>query len=406
MPLIALWSANPGAIAELNIEQIVATAGKGVLKDDSLCSKELREYLGQVPSSKLAEFVDHCLTIRFEKGGMILQDLVNEFGRRLDYVVTNGRYQGTTKAIGFDGLWGSPEKHSIVIEVKTTDAYRIPLDTLAGYRDKLVQSGAITTSSVSILIVVGREDTGELEAQVRGSRHAWDIRIISADALVRLVKLKESAEGTETGRKIRSLLAPMEYTRLDEMIDVMFTAAKDVEKAVEAEASQASQEIEDETASEAISKREPFQFTDVALLEAKRDKIVAAMARREETNLIKNSRALYWNAAHSVRIGCTLSKRYTRSADYRYWYAYHPQWSEFLLGGTRSFLVLGCMDLDFAFAVPIDVVQSSLDALHVTEKPSGRFWHLHIAERIPGEYALLLPRRSTMLSLDQYKVDL
>jgi hypothetical protein len=79
--------------------------------------------------------------------------------------------------------------------------------------------------------VVGRDDTGELEAQVRDSRHAWDIRLISADALLKLVLLKESADDPETGRKIRSLLVPMEYTRLDAMIDVMFTTATDVEQA-------------------------------------------------------------------------------------------------------------------------------------------------------------------------------
>jgi hypothetical protein len=406
MPLLALWSASPTAIAQLSIEQIVATAGAGVLKDDSLCSTELREYLGQVPSSKLADFIDHCLTARIEKGGMILQDLINEFGRRLDYVVANGRYQGTIKAIGHDGLWTSPEGHSLVVEVKTTDAYRISLDTLASYRDRLIESGLIKTSAASVLIVVGREDTGELEAQVRGSRHAWDIRIISADALIRLVKLKESAESAETGPKIRSLLTPMEYTRLDQMIDVMFTTAKDVEKAVEAEATQASHEIDDETEVDPASKKEPFQFTETALLEAKRDRIIAAIARREETSFIKNSRALYWNAAHTIRVGCTLSKRYSRSPDYRYWYAYHPQWSEFLTGGEHSYLILGCMDLDFAFAIPVEVMEASLDALNVSEKVTGRYWHLHIAERSPGEFALLLPKKGSMLPLNQYRFEL
>ena len=161
---------------------------------------------------------------------MVLQDLVNELGRRLEYSVSNGIYQGTVKATGFDGLWISPEGHTIIVEVKTTDAYRISLETIVGYRNKLSSSGQLV-GPVSFLIVVGREDTGELEAQVRGSRHAWDIRLISADALIKLVQLKENTEDTETGLKIRSLLAPMEYTRLDKMIDVMFTAAKDVEGA-------------------------------------------------------------------------------------------------------------------------------------------------------------------------------
>ena len=81
--------------------------------------------------------MDHCLSVAFPKNGMVLQDLVNELGRRLDYVATNGRYQGVQGKIGFDGLWLSPEGHTLVVEVKTTDAYRLSLDTLATYRARL-----------------------------------------------------------------------------------------------------------------------------------------------------------------------------------------------------------------------------------------------------------------------------
>jgi hypothetical protein len=225
MPLLQLWSSSPEAVGQFTIEQVVATAGNGNLKDGSVCSQELREYLSHVPTSKLGLYVEQCLAAGFSKGGMVLQDLVNELGHRLDYAVTHGRYQGTVSSIGFDGIWLSPEGHAVIVEVKTTDAYRISLDTIATYRRKLIENGQITGPS-SMLIVVGREDTGDLEAQVRGSRHAWDIRLISAEALLKLVSLKQTAEGPETGRKIRSLLIPTEYTRLDGMIDVMFTTAK------------------------------------------------------------------------------------------------------------------------------------------------------------------------------------
>src|SRR6476660_8388545 len=197
------------------------------IRDGSVCSTELTSYLSQVPSEKLATYVDQCLASRIDRGGMVLQDLINELGRRLDYKVTNGRYQGTVNAIGYDGIWVSPEGLSIVVEVKTTDAYRISLDTIAGYRERLLSVNAILQPA-SVLIVVGREDTGELEAQVRGSRHAWDMRLISADALIKLVQLKEESESAETAGKIRSLLTPMEYTRLDQMIDVMFTTTADI----------------------------------------------------------------------------------------------------------------------------------------------------------------------------------
>jgi hypothetical protein len=332
---------------------------------------------------------------------MVLQDIVNELGRRLEYRVTNGRYQGTVNAIGFDGLWISPEGHTIVVEVKTTDAYRISLDTIARYREKLLTSGLSTTPS-SILIVVGREDTGELEAQVRGSRHAWDIRLISADALIKLVELKQNADGPETGRKIRSLLTPMEYTRLDEMIDVMFTTAKDVESAVEAEAGEVAGDTSNLEIPKDEAKKGVWKFTDAALLQDKRENIISALSQREGTSLIKRTRALYWDASHSIRVACTMSKRYDRPECY--WFAHHPRWDEFLAEVKRSFLVLGCMDLDFAFTIPHDVIHPLLDAFYISDPPSGRYWHLNITEAKQGEFALTLPRRGTSLPLTPYRI--
>src|SRR5947207_15176321 len=131
MPLLSIWNSNPETISQFTIEQVVSTAGKGKLLDDTDCSKELREYLSQVSREKLSEYADYCLTTKFEHNGKILQDVVNELGRRLDYHVTNGRYQGSQNKIGNDGLWLSPAGHHLVIEVKTTDAYSISVDTIA-----------------------------------------------------------------------------------------------------------------------------------------------------------------------------------------------------------------------------------------------------------------------------------
>jgi len=171
MPLLALWKSNPNEINQFSIEQVVGTAGDGNLKDNSDCSSELRDFLSQVSSAKLRLYVERCLATALNKGGLILQDLINELGRRLEYKVENGRYQGTSTSIGFDGLWESEDGHTVIVEVKTTDAYRISLDTIIGYREKLRACGRLM-GPTSVLIVTGREDTGELEAQIRGSRHA------------------------------------------------------------------------------------------------------------------------------------------------------------------------------------------------------------------------------------------
>jgi hypothetical protein len=397
MALLSIWSSNPDAVLSLSIEQIVAMAGDGKLRDESECSKELRSFLSQVASERLAEYADHCLTAGFNKSGMVLQDIVNEFGRRLDYTVTNGRYHGTSNAIGNDGLWRSPDGHDILVEVKTTDAYRVPLNTIASYRDKLKDAGKIVNSN-SMLLVVGREDTGELEAQVRGSRHAWDMRLISVDSLVHLVKLKESTEAALTGSKIRSVLVPMEYTRLDALIDVMFTAAKDVESAVDSE-KQPDSEDEDE--------RSSWEFTNPALMQEKRERIINAFAKRHGVKLIRKSRALYWNADHSFRTVCTVSKRYTRSGNVPYWYAYHPQWDEFLGEVEKSYFILGCMDLEVAFAIPVEILRAHLEELNITSRVDGTlYWHIKILEQQPKSYTLQMPKSGNHLSLSQYIFDL
>ncbi len=400
MPLLALWKSNPAAVGELTIEQIVSTAGDGVLRDGTACSQELRDYFSQTSSSKLASYVEHCLLSSFGKSGMVLQDLINELGRRLDYTVTNGRYQGTTTAIGYDGFWHSPEGHEIVTEVKTTDVYRVSLETIAQYRERLKAEGKIGPAS-SILIVVGRQDTGELEAQVRGSRYAWDIRLISADALLKLVQLKENSDEAETGQKIRSVLTPVEYTRLDDLIDVMFTTARDVEAAI---SDQDESDVRHDA--EGANKHE-WEFTDGKLLQSKREAIFSAIERELRVKLIKKSRALYWDSEHKTRIACTISKRYERSSSYRYWYAYHPPWDNFLRDGSPSLFVLGCMDLPIAFAVPWEVIHPLLEALNTTEtNRNTMYWHIHIGPNQAGKYELLLPKRDRNLPLDAYRVSL
>ncbi|MDP3586058.1 MAG: hypothetical protein Q8R61_13085 [Thiobacillus sp.] len=378
----------------MTIEQIVASAGNGQLKDESVCSKELRSFLGQVPSTKLAEYANHCLTDSYPKSGFVLQDIVNELGRRLGYEVTNGRYQGTTNSIGNDGLWRSPNGHDLLVEVKTSDAYRISLDKIAAYRDEQLKVGGISKSN-SMLIVVGRDDTGELEAQVRGSRHAWDMRLISVDALLRLADLMEQTENVDTADKIRSLLVPLEYTRLDTLIDVMFTTAKDVVETVD----------EAPSANNGESKsKNSYDFTDAKVLDLKRERIVASVSKANGNKLIRKSRVLYWDDTHTFRVACAVSKRYLDS-NTPYWYAYHPPWDAFIAEGGKGFFVLGCMDLDVAFVIPVDVMRQHLDELQTTNKPDGKmYWHIKILEPEAGKYLLQMPKSGKHLSLEEFTI--
>ncbi len=409
MPLLSFFASNPQEVAQLTIEQVVASAGDGFLKDQSVCSYELRSYLNQIPTTAIAKYIDRCLENSFTKSGMVLQDLINELGRRLDYEVENGRYQGISSAIGFDGLWSSPEAHSVVLEVKTTDAYRLSLETLAQYRRKLDSAGQLAQTS-SILIVVGRQDTGELEAQIRGSRHAWDVRVISAEALIKLVKIKENSEAPETDLKIRSLLTPVEYTRLDKMVDVMFTAVSDVDEQVAndelsngtiSDTTQYATKIQSE---EAIGKKYSPELTDSKLLQEKREKIISAIALSEGTALIRKSRAVYWNAARNVRAVWSISKKYLGKNQNPYWYAYHPAWDDFLAPAEQGFFILGCMDREEAYAIPRQEMEVVLPYLHTTTAKDGKaYWHIHLKEG-HGGLEMVIPNTAENLKLQKFVI--
>src|SRR4029077_11241915 len=182
------------------------------------------------PSGLLAKYADDCLKDKFDGSGLALQDIINQVGARLGFKVDQGRYRGTPGEIGFDGLWHAPDENCIVVEVKTTDAYRIDLDTVAVYRRKLIAEKKLAEGKSSILIIVGRNDTGDLEAQVRGSRHAWDIRMISIDFLLRLMRLKEELGDPKIISKIRRVLMPQEFTKVDGIIDLVFSATEEVKK--------------------------------------------------------------------------------------------------------------------------------------------------------------------------------
>jgi hypothetical protein len=207
--LIEVWREQPAFLETKSFRQIIQLAGDGVLRDGSGAAQELRDWLSAIPLERVRSCIDECLAASFDGASHALQDATNEVGSRLGFKVAPGRYRGVKGHIGNDGLWNAADGFSILVEVKTTDVYRINLDTIAGYRDGLVSAGTIDSRKCSILIVVGREDTGDLEAQIRGSRHAWDIRLISLDALLRLAEVKEELDDWDTSTKINQLLRPV-----------------------------------------------------------------------------------------------------------------------------------------------------------------------------------------------------
>jgi hypothetical protein len=136
MSLIDLATKTPEVFDSYTIAQIVSICGDRKLRDNSPCSEQLRQFLTLQHVQALSTYANYCLENKFERSGFALQDCINEMGRRLGYDVKNGRYAGVQNDIGFDGRW-CDGKNYLVVEVKTTDAYRVNLDRICGITTKL-----------------------------------------------------------------------------------------------------------------------------------------------------------------------------------------------------------------------------------------------------------------------------
>jgi len=364
MALVDLWMDSQDQLRQKHVQQIIAFAGDGKLLDGSEASNEFRDFLAQIPSSLLGRYADECLSGSFTGSGYVLQDIVNEIGRRLGFAVTDGRYRGTVAHIGFDGLWRFPNGHAVIAEVKTTDAYRIKLNKIVGYHRALIKSEIISEDASSVLIVVGRQDTGDLEAQIRGSRHAWDVRLISVDGLRRLVALKEAVEDPVIARRIHDILIPREFTRLDEIVDILFSTAEDIKHEEEMP-----EEVEAGEAVERKPKRTPVAFHDAC---------VARIQKRFTSTLLKRSRATFSSADGTLALICAVSKEYDNRGRLGYWFAFHPHQKEFLDSAQDAYIAFGCGSEDYILLIPFADFAPWLEGMNITQQEERFYWHVSI----------------------------
>jgi hypothetical protein len=367
MSLTDLWQNSRDQLLNKQLHQIIAFAGEGKLRDGSVASTEFREFLSHVSSDVLCSYAEDCLSNTFPDSGLALQDIVNQVGQRLNFQVDDGRYQGSKGNIGYDGLWRFPSGHSVVVEVKTTDAYRIDSNKIAEYRKKLITVGKIEEEHSSILIVVGRQDTGDLEAQIRGSRNAWDIRLISVDALLRLMLLKEAVDDPAIIRRIGDILIPREFTRLDSIVEIVFSTTEEAKQETElAEVEPVETDLEPQGRTNEGAR--PVAFHDAC---------VERFAKQQGIILVKRSRTSYTTPDNKIYVVCLVSKVHKRQNHTAYWFGFHPYQKDFLGKAAISFLVLGCGSQKDVLAIPFSDLRNWLDDLWITERNDTMYWHLN-----------------------------
>lgn len=383
-----VWNEQPEYYNAKSLAQIIGIIHDGKLRDGNLTSQQFRELLNGIDSFAITRFINDCLTDKFENSGLALQDIVNQIGSRLEFEIEYGLYQGVKNAIGFDGIWKNKDGYSLIIEVKTTDAYRLNLDVISSYRKKLGEAGIVEFERSSILIVVGRQDTGDLEAQIRGSKHAWDIRLVSTDSLLQLLKLKENFNDLRTINQINELLKPNEYTRIDSLIQIITSTLEDLTdididiKDEEGQINPISEDKKKKSAKEQTTKPSGFH-----------EECMIRIRAHLKISLVKRSRINYSDTHNLTGLICIVSKIYFQSDYNQYWFSFHPYQADFLAAFRDGFIAFGCGSPDKILLVPFKELLSQLEYLNVTNLPNKYYYHIHINER-NSKFFLLLHKKT------------
>lgn len=367
MPLIDDWNSKRDEVAAKSIKQIVGYVGNGSLRDGNDTSLQLREFLSVVGSDQLMTYVNQLLDNSFSESGLVFQDLVNEAGRRLGFQVAPGLYRGIrNRQNNYDGLWRSEDGYSIVVEAKTSTTYAMDLKKYREYVQRILNDGEVDQGKTSILIVVGR-----------GSRYAWDIRVISAGALLSLVKVRENLDVRQTEGKILEVLKPHEYTRVDEIVDLVFSVTEDIQTESEAEEERESSLVDYDRGEHGPKARElqgrkhnsPVQFYDECILK---------LEKAKNWNLIRKSKSAWYAKNSNTLVVLVISREYDSETKPNYWFALHDhQWEQYF-SKKECYLALGCGDSEQLLLLDKSFIEKMLPKMGKTERPDKMWWHVVI----------------------------
>jgi len=376
------------------ISQVVAICGNGRLTDREDCetSKSLRFYLKNIDHSALDEHLKQLLGDSFADSGLVLQDLVNTLRNKLGFEVEFGRYRGNSRDIGHDGLWLHPDAN-IIIEVKTTDAYRINTNKLIEYSER-VQKEHDLGEAPPVLIIVGRQDTGDLESQIRGCRADDRISIIGAEKLLHLTGAALEIGDGPAISAIRTILTPRDYTRIDTICEVITTAAAQTQQ-VTLETYEESQGNENSSVADTHNKLNSIEYA--------REKIVRKIEEKFG-KLKKESRAKYSLEAErteslSHNLYVVVSKFYDRS-DHNYWYSIQNSWLDKIDHNSACLgVMLGFVGLNKYVHLDKDLLSEKIKYLNETHTPTRRYWHVSL--RLENKKLFMsLPKKSEELELE------
>jgi hypothetical protein len=208
---------------------------------------------------------------------------------------------------------------------------------------------------------------------------------------------KEEVDDKSLIERIRRILIPFEYTRVDNIVDLVFETQQETDQKAQTAA-----DLQSEEGTESANQKPgTWEFTPRDKLDEKRLEIIQSFFKSKNATPVQRTRTNFSDATNQIGVACAVSKRYKR--DYQpYWYALHPKWLEFMRSVNEGFFVLGCMDRNEAYALPLAFIEQILEAMNTTEKGDKKYWHVALTMDISGSVALNLSSIGKKIDLAPY----
>ena len=206
------------------------------------------------------------------------------------------------------------------------------------------------------------------------------MRMISIDSLIKILRLKEDLLDDEnTFKHICQILKPLEFTRLDYLIDTIFITGKDAQT-IDGGISD-EHDTQNSVEKDHEIKPAPVNFNS---------ECITNIEKWLNTKLHKRTRTLYDNKEKSIGLTCAVSKNHGTVEVPKYWFAFHPHQKESLSKYKTAFVTFGCGSSDNIFVFEYNQFLSYLDKMWTTENADRMYWHIQIKITESGKKCLLL----------------
>ena len=142
------------------------------------------------------------------------------------------------------------------------------------------------------------------------------------------------------------------------------------------------------------------QSSRYADIETKRREVIKAIELLDDAKLTRATKTLFFTPKRRY---CVSMSRLTDKRYRPYSYSYCPEWHAYLLAADEGQFILGMLDRDEAYAIPVGEMIAMLPFLSETVRKGPRKWNITLALLEDGELAVHLPEPLGPLRLSPFR---